>query len=460
MQNIESVTQNQVILVVDDTPANLRLLSDALTSKGFEVAVATSGENAIKQVKYDHPALILLDVQMPGIDGFETCRHLKSDPDTKDIPVIFMTAFSESEDKIKGFGVGAVDYITKPFQNEEVIARVNTHLQIHHLMQELEAKNTLLSQFNEDLEQKVLARTIELQQAQLQVIQQEKLSSLGQMVAGVAHEINNPVNFIYGNISHANQYVEDLFSLIQTWRNSRSELPPEVQQKIAQIDLEFLQSDLPKILSSMYVGAERIREIVSSLRTFSRLDEAEYKTVDIHNGIDSTLMILQHRLREEPNEPLIQIVKKYGDLPLIDCYPGQLNQVFMNLLANSIDALHEQNQGRSLQDIATNPSQITIQTGALAGDRAYIKISDNGAGIPEELHGKIFDPFFTSKPVGKGTGLGLSISHQIIVERHGGKIEFSSEKGQGTEFLIEIPISQGLDPSSSTTKSQKAQVCV
>jgi two-component system, NtrC family, sensor kinase len=444
----ESNTQSQLILVVDDTPANLRLLSDALTQKGFEVAVATNGENAISQIQYNPPELILLDVQMPGINGFETCQRLKLDPNTKDIPVIFMTALSDTEDKIRGFDVGAVDYITKPFQNEEVIARVRTHLQVHHLMKELEIKNGLLNQFNEVLEQKVVARTTELQQAQLQVIQQEKLSSLGQMVAGVAHEINNPINFIYGNISHANQYIGDLFDLIQTWQKSQSDIPQSVQRKLEEIDLDFLQADLPKTLNSMYVGADRIREIVSSLRNFSRLDEAEYKTVDIHAGIDSTLMILQHRLREGSDGQLIKVIKQYGDLPLIDCYPGQLNQVFMNLLSNSIDALWEYNEGRLQQGLAVNPSQITIQT-TIAGDRVCIRITDNGAGIPEKLQSKIFDPFFTSKPVGKGTGLGLSISHQIIVERHGGKIGFSSAPGQGTEFLIEIPISQEL--RSTTT---------
>jgi two-component system, NtrC family, sensor kinase len=460
MYNIDYSTQNPVILVVDDTPANLRLLSDALTSRGFEVAVAIDGESAIKQVKHNPPDLILLDVQMPGIDGFETCQRLKAEPDSRDIPVIFMTALAETEDKLRGFAVGAVDYITKPFQNEEVIARVKTHLQICYLRKELEIKNSLLNRFNEELEQRVIARTIELQQAQLQVIQQEKLSSLGQMVAGVAHEINNPINFIYGNISHATQYVEDLFGLVQVWQKTYPEMHESVQNKIEEIDLSFLLQDLPKTLSSMYVGAERIREIVSSLRNFSRLDEAEYKTVDVHSGIDSTLMILQHRLRGGIENHPIEVIKDYGDLPPIDCYPGQLNQVFMNLLANAIDALGEFHEAQSHQGIMTGQSQIIIRTEMASAGWVRIRISDNGSGIPAALRNKIFDPFFTSKPVGKGTGLGLSISHQIIVERHGGKLGLSSEMNEGTEFVIEIPIAQGSEAAIDPVTSQVAPIPV
>lgn len=279
----------------------------------------------------------------------------------------------------------------------------------------------------------------ELQQTQTQLIQSEKMSSLGQLVAGVAHEINNPVNFIYGNLMHANEYTQDLLGLVQLYQQHYLEPVPEIGEEIDAIDLDFIIEDLPKLLSSMRVGAERIREIVMSLRNFSRLDEAERKAVDIHEGIDSTLMILQNRLKAKPDHPAVQIIKEYGELPLIECYPGQLNQVFMNLITNAIDALDDYNNERSLKEILTNPSKIKISTEVENG-HIKIRIADNGPGMKEEIRQRLFDPFFTTKPIGKGTGLGLSISYQIVVEKHGGELKCNSAPGQGAEFLIKLPI--------------------
>ncbi|MBD2606248.1 PAS domain-containing protein [Scytonema hofmannii FACHB-248] len=293
-----------------------------------------------------------------------------------------------------------------------------------------------LKQQAEDLEKTLQ----ELQRTQMQLIQSEKMSGLGQLVAGVAHEINNPVNFIFGNLTYANNYIEDLLSLVQLYEQHYGDPVPEIQELAEDIDLHFLIEDLRKLLKSMKVGAERIREIVLSLRTFSRMDEAEMKEVDIHEGLDSTLMILEHRIKAKPDRIAIEVIKEYGNLPLVQCYAGQLNQVFMNILANAIDALDESlvNEPEKL----TTP-QIRIGTELLEGDRVKISIADNGLGIPSAIKARLFDPFFTTKAIGKGTGMGLSISYQIISDRHGGSLECVSQPGAGAEFVIVIPLCQG-----------------
>lgn len=282
----------------------------------------------------------------------------------------------------------------------------------------------------------------DLQRTQTHLVQSEKMSSLGQLVAGIAHEINNPINFIYGNLAPASQYVEDLLHLVEQFRQHYPTPPLEIQDEIEAMDLEFVTEDLPKLVASMRVGADRIRQIVLSLRTFSRVDESECKAVDIHDGIDSTLMILQNRLKAKAGQMNIQLVKEYGELPKVECYAGQLNQVFMNLLSNAIDALEERDSERSAASIAQEPSQITITTRSLSESAIAISIRDNGPGISASVQERIFSPFFTTKPIGKGTGLGLSISYQIVVDRHGGTMACISETGQGTEFVIEIPVCQ------------------
>jgi signal transduction histidine kinase len=427
----ELTSSTQTILVVDDNPTNIQILFDVLSGIGYRVAIAKSGETALQRLQSYHPDLILLDVMMPGIDGFATCQQLKANPATCNIPVIFMTALSDPVDKVKGLSLGAVDYITKPIQHEEALARIRIHLQLSQTQKNLTQRTHELLQ--------ALAR---LQETQVHLVQSEKMSSLGQLVAGIAHEINNPINFIYGNLPPAEEHIHNLLTFLELYRDCHPQGHPKIQAWMEAVDMNYLVEDLPKLLRSLRLGSDRIRKLVLSLRNFSRLDESECKTVDIHEGIESTLVILQHRLKARPDHPGIQISRDYGQLPLVECYPGQLNQVFMNILSNAIDALEERNLQRSPDLSQVNLNTITIRTEVLSNQAIAIHIADNGIGIEESLCSKLFEPFFTTKSVGKGTGLGLSISYQIITEKHKGKIYCQSTPGQGAEFTIEIPIRQ------------------
>jgi two-component system NtrC family sensor kinase len=293
----------------------------------------------------------------------------------------------------------------------------------------------------------------QLHRTQNQMVQSEKMSALGQMVAGVAHEINNPINFIYGNLTHIEQYFQELLGLINYYQHGFDKSSQSLPDELDEVDLDFISEDLQKILQSMNVGANRIRNIVLSLRNFSRLDEAEFKPADIHEGIDNTLMILQHRFKAKLDAPAIEVMKNYGQLPLVECYPGYLNQVFMNLLTNAIDALEESTQQKTPEERHTQPGQICISTQLTDDHQAQITIADNGSGISETVRSRIFDPFFTTKPVGKGTGLGLSISYQIVTEKHNGKIWCDSTTGKGMKFVMEIPLRQPQPTSTVDVQS-------
>ncbi len=644
------------ILLVDDNPQNLRLLRTMLKEYGYKVRATLSGGLALKAIEIVKPDLILLDINLPDMKGYEVCEKLKADPTTADIPVIFVSALDEVLDKVTAFEVGGVDYITKPFEVHEVIVRIRNQLtrflqkkQLIEQQKQLTEQNAQLqllltttkaineaSDFQSALEatlcqvcekiswdfgefwipndddatgfeygkgwyasnetfaqfirnsetftlatnikllQKIClskqpywlkdvsseqgdvfirsqfakevglkaclvvpilfndqvlavlvffkkeakepeARLIELvnalatqlsslivrkrsesallalsqlereralqleqtlkalQNTQAQLVQHEKMASLGQLMAGVAHEINNPTSFIYGNIFQASQYAEELLYLLKLYRQHYPNPVGEISEKLEEIEPDFIAEDFPKLIASMKEGANRINGIVLSLKNFSRLDEAQCKEVDIHEGIDNTLLILQHRLKQQPRRSEIQVFKEYGQLPLVECYPGQLNQVFMNLFSNAIDALESLNMSL-LGHEETDPSLINISveveakplqkdvqqalctivepadcpvtfyiriiTEVIGNEQIVITISDNGAGISAEILSKIFDPFFTTKPPGKGTGLGLSISYQIIVERHRGELNCYSTQNQGTQFVIKLPIIQ------------------
>ncbi|MCG6136565.1 MAG: response regulator [Nostoc sp. LLA-1] len=426
--------EDSLILIVDDTHTNLEFISQVLIEAGFKVATALDGEIALKQIKNKLPDLILLDVMMPKIDGLETCKKIKENIETRDIPIIFMTAVSDIDTKIRGLGLGAVDYIIKPFHEEEVLARIHTHLQLRNLTKTLEQRvderTAALSQALKDL-----------QESQIQLVHKEKMSALGQLVAGIAHEINNPVGCIYGNLGHASLYFQDMIKLINLYQQHYPQPVAEIQQEMATIDLDYMRSDLPNLIGSMKESIQRIRNISTSLRTFSREDSNRKVSCNIHDGIDSTIMILKHRLKLSEGRPDIEVIQDYDNLPEVKCFSGQMNQVFMNLLANAIDALEESNIGRSYSKIEDNPNQIKIQT-RLTEDQNHvlIRIKDNGVGMSADVQQNIFEYLFTTKPIGKGTGLGLSIARQIIVEKHQGTLVVNSLLGQGSEFVITIPI--------------------
>ncbi len=414
------------ILIVDDTPDNLRFLSSLLLNEGYNVRKATNGQMALTAVKTVPPDLILLDVNMPGMSGYEVCEHLKKDSQTSSVPVIFLSALDDVMDKVKAFQVGGADYITKPFKIEEVLARIQNQLTIRNLQNELRTQNTQLQQ-----------TLNELKKAQAQLVQKEKMLGLGQLAAGMAHEINNSIGFVSSNLEPASEYIQDLLNLINLYQQEYPNPSIPIQETIQEIDLDFLSLDIKKIMGSMQTGAERISTMILALRIFSRLNESDIKAVDIHEGLDSTLLLLQHRLRKEMKCPEIKVIKQYGNLPLVTCYASQLNQVFFNLLNNAIDAI-DSGLEKGITELSS--PTIWINTELTAYKTVKIQIKDNGIGIDEKVRSRLFNPFFTTKPVGQGSGLGLVTSYEIVVEKHKGELRCNSLPGQGAEFTIEIPV--------------------
>lgn len=400
------------VLVVDDTLANLKLLEAILTKSGYSVKPARSGKLALMAAKHAAPDIVLLDISMPDMDGYETCIRLKKIPGLEEIPVIFISANSETPEKVKAFQVGGLDYVTKPFQVEEVLARLETHIKLRRYQIESERKSIEL--------QATLDR---LRTAQSQLVNSEKMASLGVLSAGVAHEINNPINYINSSAKALTKLGAQMNEIIQHCKDLNSDSLADFKKYWAEVDHKMLTEGFSLLTENISHGAERAANIVQSLKTFSRIDRSEKTSYQLHEGIESTIQLLAHKSRD------IEIKRNYDSLPTVVCHPGRINQVLMNLLSNAIDSF--ENQGQSI---------IEISTKTLKNNRVSIEIMDNGNGISDADIHKIFDPFFTTKEIGEGTGLGLSISLGIIQEHKGSITLASNSPAQGTTARIILPI--------------------
>jgi len=418
-------TNKGIVLIVDDTPANLGVLSDMLASAGYKVRPAPSGRLALRAAKNDPPDMILLDINMPEMNGFEVCNRLKADDKLRSIPVLFISALTETKDKIKAFESGGLDYITKPFQAEEVLARVNTHLESRRYQTELMEKSMAL--------QKALD---ELKAAQGKLIQSEKMASLGVLTAGIAHEINNPINYVKVSVHALEQDMEDVRHLLSVFEDcSRSCPDTSVVKRMtaikSEIDYDVLTAELTGLVNNINMGVARTEEIVSSLRSYARPDDQKKTPAVISDLIDTALVLLKNRYKKS-----VTIKKTYGGLPPVPVRPGRLIQVFSNVIGNAIDAVTEDGQ---------NPAPvIEIRTSTQESEGveyAVVAVSDNGPGIRSDIIGKIFDPFFTTKEIGKGIGLGLSITYGIIRD-HNGRIDIGGSDGEGATVSIFLPINR------------------
>jgi signal transduction histidine kinase len=405
------------ILVVDDTPSNLMLLESILQEKGYIVRAAISGELALKTIQKQSPDLILLDVNMPGMNGYELCKTLKADLIHAEIPVIFVSAATDTSDKLRAFEEGGVDYVTKPFQSLEVLARVENHLALARAKKELEHKNSALEKTMSDLKQ-----------AQTQLVQSEKMAALGMLTAGIAHELNNPLNFIAASVQALKKVmlpVEELILLCE-----KSDVKCEhFSRWSSDNEPSELCETMTELVDNACYGSNRAADIVRGLRIFTRLDESELKSTDLHENLDSVLLMLHNRYQGR-----IKIVKKYGDIPLWECQPGKLNQVFMNLLSNAVDAIYAKLTQGTDEEISIS----THLEDKTSGCQAVIEISDTGIGMTPDVVSQLFQPFFTTKDVGVGVGLGLAIAHGIIKE-HSGRIEVETTPGAGSLFRVIIP---------------------
>ena len=411
------------ILVVDDELELERLIKQRLRKnirdKQIELIFARNGKEALEKLQSDrHIDMVLTDINMPEMDGLTLLSKLR-DVD-ENLKAVVISAYGDMKNIRTAMNSGAFDFVTKPINFDDLTITINKTL-------------TYVKEVRETLNQ--------LQQTQLQLIQHEKMAALGQLMAGVGHEINNPLSYITGYIDLSNEAVQHLIHHLRLYQEKFPNPGVEIEQDAENIDLEYFLKNLPKMLSGMQIGTERLIEISKSLRTFSRADTDSKVLANIHEGLDSTLMILQYRLKGKDNRPEIQVIKNYGNIPTVKCYLGQLNQVFMNILANAIDACEDSNQGRTFDEIQAKPNTITLTTEVTQDNQSVlIEIKDNGRGMSEEVKSRIFDQLFTTKPVGKGTGLGLSISRHIVVEAHGGSLTCNTVLGEGTEFAIAIPI--------------------
>lgn len=419
------------ILIVDDQPNNLRLLSKILADESYKVRKVLDGRRALDAAQLDPPDLILLDIMMPDLTGYEVCHSLKAQEQTQDIPVIFLSALDAVEDKVKALETGGVDYITKPFQKEEVLARVSTHLKLRRLAQTLKAQNTRLSAEVEQrkaVEMELTQTLQDLKMAQAQIIAREKLASLGTLTAGIAHELRNPLNFVTNYAEGSLELVDDLLAEVTPYLNQ--------MESNARDAMHDILTELRENCLSIHQHGQRAERIISSMMQHARTEADKPCPSDIHILIDEALDLVYHSMRFYDFQFNVSLEKKYDPaIGLMDLFPNDLSRAFINLLDNACYAVYQKCQN---SDQSFSP-KILIQTRRL-DENVEIRIWDNGTGIQLADQKKILEPFFSTKPTGEGTGLGLSITHEIIVGQHQGSLILRTEPGEYTEFLILIPI--------------------
>ncbi|ABG50443.1 response regulator receiver sensor signal transduction histidine kinase [Trichodesmium erythraeum IMS101] len=418
------------ILVVDDVQANLKVIVKTLTNEGYKVSTAISSDQALKQISYDLPDLILLDIQTSGIDGFEICQRLKENPEMKDIPVILMAVPSNIKNIVKGLTLGAVDYITIPFQTIEVLSKVKNH--IH------------LQQLKKNLEKEVAKKTYELTQAleqlkasQVKPIKSEEMLVTGELMAGVANEFNHPIGSIYSNSFYLETYIKNILEHLFLYQKNYPNPVAEIIQSAEDIDLDFIIEDFPNIITSIKTSSERIKYLSSYLQKFRK-----QSVITAHKSIDSALLILKHRLKANQYRSGIKVVKKYGDLPKMKCLPGQLIQVFMNIIYNAIDEIDEFGKKVGFSNCKFEP-KIVINT-LMSHDKkeVIVTIKNNGIGMSEEVKRTVFDKLSNTRALAKGTSLSLSIAHQIVVNNYHGKLCCESIINKGSKFILQLPITE------------------
>jgi len=430
---------NGSIVIVDDNPNNLQVLSSMLQTAGYKVRPALSGKIALRSIAVSPPDLILLDIRMPEMDGYETCQRLKADPATQDIPVIFISALTETDDKLAAFSSGGVDYVSKPFHTDEVMARVRAHVELYRVRRELRDREENLRQNLAELE----AAHARLKEMSSQLLQSEKMASIGQLAAGVAHEINNPIGFVNSNLGTLKKYIDSLLQLLGAYGPLEAAATAEVRQQVDEakrkVDLDFMREDVVGLIAESIEGAGRVQRIVQVLRNFSQPGESAWQEADVHAGLESTLSVAWNDIKDKA-----EVVRDYGDLPPVECLPSQLNQVFLNLLLNAAQAIAER-------------GQITLRT-RHEDDWVSIAVGDTGGGIAPENRKRVFDPFFTTKPVGKSTGLGLSLAYGIV-RKHGGCIDLDSELGKGSIFTVRLPVHHAEESSARLQNAVESNEC-
>ncbi|MDY6805696.1 MAG: ATP-binding protein [Cyanobacteriota bacterium] len=440
------------VMLVDDDEQVHQVTKLALRDFSFEgkplkfFSAFSAGEARQLIPQYPDLAFIFLDVVMESNNaGLELVKYIREELNNRLVRIVLRTGQpgeAPETSAIVDYDINDYKIKTELTQHRLVTTTIGA-LRSYRDIMEIEKNRKTLAVMNNSLKEQAsdLSQALrELQQTQLQLIQKEKMAFLGQLITGVAHEINNPVGYIFGNLAHAEQDVVSLIKLLEIYQEKFPNPGEDIEEKLESMEIDYVVGDLPDLIDSMKEGTVRIAEISKSLRNFARADTTEAVLFDIHEGMDSTLKILKYRLKANPERPEIEVIKNYGNFPVIKCYPGQLNQVFMNLIANAIDALEEGNQERSYEEIKSNPNRIAIATELNEKENTIlIRIKDNGIGMSQEVKEKIFEHLFTTKPAGKGTGLGLSISRQFVEEKHGGSLTCISELGEGTEFRIEIP---------------------